>query len=430
MIELLAGIPSVVYGFWGLVVLTPLIRAWQPPGQSLLAAMLILGDHGPADDRAPRRGRPASVPRAYLDGAAALGLSRWATIRGVALPAARGAIVTAVVLATGRAFGETMAVLMVSGNVVQVPGSVFDPVRVLTANIALELGYALGDHRSALFVSGLLLMTVAVRPRRHRTSRRCRSPPCIALRPDRCRGACAAVPAGATGWLTFVMWAVALGITALFLAILAALLRGGAAGLSWRFLVDSPRDAGRAGGIGPILVSTLGILVVCLAASAAARHRHRDPARRVLARHRLVGRLVRASLDVLAAVPSIVFGLFGNAFFSLFLGLGFSILAGGLTLACMVLPLLIRSTEEALRAVPDDYRAAAAALGLSRTRDAPAHSAAGRDAGVRRRAGARRSAARSPRPRCCSSRAATSIACRSRCSIRAARCRSTSTTSR
>ena len=162
LIELLAGIPSVVYGFWGLVVLTPMIRAWQPPGQSLLAASLILAIMILPTIALLAEAGLRAVPRPYLDGAAALGLSRWATIRGIALPAARGAIATAVVLATGRAFGETMAVLMVSGNVVQVPASVFDPVRVLTANIALELGYALGDHRSALFVSGLLLMAVTV----------------------------------------------------------------------------------------------------------------------------------------------------------------------------------------------------------------------------------------------------------------------------
>lgn len=79
------------------------------------------------------------------------------------------------------------------------------------------------------------------------------------------------------------------------------------------------------------------------------------------------GRLVRRSLDVLAGVPSIVFGLFGNAFFCIYLGLGFSILSGGLTLACMVLPILIRTAEEGLQAAPNDYRLAAAALGMSRS---------------------------------------------------------------
>lgn len=162
LIELLAGIPSVVYGFWGLVVLAPLIRLWAPPGQSLLAGIVILAIMILPTIALLSESGLRSVPHAYLQGAAALGLSRWATITGVAVPAARGTLVTALLLATGRAFGETMAVLMVSGNVVQVPAGLFDPVRVLTANIALELGYALGYHRSALFVSGLVLMAVVV----------------------------------------------------------------------------------------------------------------------------------------------------------------------------------------------------------------------------------------------------------------------------
>ncbi len=162
LVELLAGIPSVVYGFWGLVVLTPLIRQWQPPGQSLLAGILILTVMILPTVALLSESSLRSIPAAYLRGATALGLSRWATIRGVALPAARSGIFTAVILATGRAVGETMAVLMVMGNIVQVPGSVFDPVRTLTANIALEMGYAMEVHRSALFVTGLMLMAIVV----------------------------------------------------------------------------------------------------------------------------------------------------------------------------------------------------------------------------------------------------------------------------
>jgi phosphate transport system permease protein len=162
LVELLAGIPSVVYGFWGLIVLAPLVRQWQPPGQSLLAGMLILALMILPTVALLSESGLRAVPREYLQGAAALGLSRWGTVWGVALPAARSSIATALVLATARAIGETMAVLMVSGNVVQMPGSVFDPIRTLTANIALELGYALDVHRSALFVTGLLLMVVVV----------------------------------------------------------------------------------------------------------------------------------------------------------------------------------------------------------------------------------------------------------------------------
>lgn len=158
LIELLAGIPSVVYGFWGLVVLAPLIRQWRPPGQSLLAGVLILTVMILPTVALLSEASLRRVPRSYLESAAALGLSRFATVFGVAIRAARSGMFTAVLLATGRAIGETMAVLMVTGNVVQTPDSIFDPVRTLTANIALELGYALDHHRSALFVSGLMLM--------------------------------------------------------------------------------------------------------------------------------------------------------------------------------------------------------------------------------------------------------------------------------
>lgn len=160
LVELMAGIPSVAYGFWGLVTLAPLLRAWHPPGQSLLAATLILSMMIVPTVALLADAALRALPVTYLRGAAALGLSRWAMIRGVALPAASSGLITALVLAAGRALGETMAVLMVAGNVVQLPESLFAPVRTLTANIALELGYAAGDHRSALFVSGLFLLAL------------------------------------------------------------------------------------------------------------------------------------------------------------------------------------------------------------------------------------------------------------------------------
>jgi len=137
--------------------------------------------------------------------------------------------------------------------------------------------------------------------------------------------------------------------------------------VSWTFLTAPPENAGRRGGIGPILVSTCLILGVCLAVSLPIAIGTAVLLAEFTSDHSLFGRMTRRSLDVLAGVPSIVFGLFGNAFFCKTLGLGFSILSGGLTLACMVLPILIRSTEEGFRAVPAGYRLSAAALGLSRT---------------------------------------------------------------
>ena len=162
LVALLAGIPSVVYGLWGLVVLVPLIGRVQPPGSSLLAGIAILTIMILPTIALTADASFANVPQQYLQGAAALGLPRWATVRGVVLPAARSGLFTAVILGTGRAIGETMAVLMVCGNIVQTPESPFSPVRTLTANIALEMAYATGDHRSALFVSGLLLTIMVV----------------------------------------------------------------------------------------------------------------------------------------------------------------------------------------------------------------------------------------------------------------------------
>ena len=160
MIELLAGIPSVVYGFWGLVVLVPLIRALQPPGPSLLSGILVLTLMILPTIALMADSAFAAVPAAQLRAAAALGLSRARTVAGIVLPASRSGVLTGVMLGAGRAVGETMAVLMVCGNVVQVPRSLFDPVRTLAANIALEMSYALGEHRSALFVSGLMLLAL------------------------------------------------------------------------------------------------------------------------------------------------------------------------------------------------------------------------------------------------------------------------------
>lgn len=162
LIELLAGIPSVVFGFWGLTTLVPLINHLHPPGASLLAGILVLTLMILPTIALTAYAAFSAVPNEYMRSAAALGLSRWGMIRGVIFPAARTGIVAGVILAAGRALGETMAVLMVAGNVVQHPESLFDPIRTLAANIALEMAYAMGDHRAVLFVSGLMLMLLVM----------------------------------------------------------------------------------------------------------------------------------------------------------------------------------------------------------------------------------------------------------------------------
>jgi phosphate transport system permease protein len=158
IIQLLAGIPSVVYGFWGLVVLVPIIGKMHAPGPSWLAGSLILTLMIVPTMTLVADSSLGAVPQSYLRSCAAMGLGKWATIYDVILPAAKSGLCTGIFLSAGRAIGETMAVLMVSGNVVQVPNSIFAPVRTLTANIALEMAYATDNHRAALFVSGSILM--------------------------------------------------------------------------------------------------------------------------------------------------------------------------------------------------------------------------------------------------------------------------------
>jgi phosphate transport system permease protein len=162
ILETLAGIPSVVYGLWGLMVLVPAIARIGPPGQSVLAGVLVLALMILPTIALVGDAALGAVPETHLRGAAAAGLSRWAIVRSIALPAARSGILTGILLGTGRALGETMAVVMVTGNVVQLPGSVLAPVRTLTANIALEMAYATDAHRSALFVSGLVLALLTI----------------------------------------------------------------------------------------------------------------------------------------------------------------------------------------------------------------------------------------------------------------------------
>ena len=165
---------------------------------------------------------------------------------------------------------------------------------------------------------------------------------------------------------TISVWMVAGLICGMFLWLIGNLVWEGIPHLSWEFLTEPPSDAGRQGGIAPIVVSTGLILLVCMTVALPIGLGAAMFLAEFTSDGQPFARFIRRSLDVLAGVPSIVFGLFGNAFFSQILGLGFSILSGGLTLSCMVLPILIRTTEEGFRALPNEYRLSAAALGLSK----------------------------------------------------------------
>ncbi|MCL1823789.1 MAG: phosphate ABC transporter permease subunit PstC [Oscillospiraceae bacterium] len=160
-IQLLAGIPSVLYGFCGLIFVVPLIRDYLGgPGMSILAGSIILAIMILPTIISISEVSLIALPRHYKEGALALGMTHWQTILRVQLPAAKSGIVAAVILGIGRAIGETMAVIMVLGNSVAIPESILDSVRTLTTNIGLEMAYASDEHQQALFATGIVLFVI------------------------------------------------------------------------------------------------------------------------------------------------------------------------------------------------------------------------------------------------------------------------------
>ena len=161
--ELLAGIPSVVYGFFGLVVLVPIIRQLGRDlgvggnGSSMLTASLLLGMMILPTIIGLTESSLRAVPTQYYEGAVALGATHERAIFRVVLPAAKSGTIAAIVLGVGRAIGETMAVIMVAGNQARMPQGIFRGIRTLTANIVIEMGYATDLHREALIATGVVL---------------------------------------------------------------------------------------------------------------------------------------------------------------------------------------------------------------------------------------------------------------------------------
>lgn len=158
MTELLAGIPSIVYGFFGMVMIVPLIRTlFGGSGNSIITASLLLGVMILPTIIGISEAALRAVPDSYYEGAIALGASHERAVFFTVLPAAKSGVMAAVILGIGRAIGETMAVIMVAGNQARMPVDLLKGVRTLTANIVLEMGYAADLHREALIATGVVL---------------------------------------------------------------------------------------------------------------------------------------------------------------------------------------------------------------------------------------------------------------------------------
>ena len=157
-IELMAGIPSIVYGFFGLVLIVPLIRdVFGGPGASMLAAIILLGIMILPTIVGVTEAAIRGVPESYYEGSLALGATKERSIYAVMLPAAKSGILAGIVLGIGRAIGETMAVVMIAGNPPRMPKGLLKGVRTMTMNIVTDMGYATGLHRQALIATAVVL---------------------------------------------------------------------------------------------------------------------------------------------------------------------------------------------------------------------------------------------------------------------------------
>jgi len=418
-IELLAGIPSVVYGFFGLIILTNFIRVTfdLPTGETWLAASVLLGIMALPTIISVSEDAISAVPREFKEGSLAIGATRWQTISRVIVPAALSGIAAAIILGIGRAVGETMAVMMVAGNAAIIPDPIWNilsPIRTLTGTLGIEMGeVAVGsEHYSALFGVAVVLLLItlvinlsAVAILRHlhegQTSRSGRN----TLIPEYLKESVIRFLkialvlllliflVSALPWYLVILVLLAAGawyfgkdrlsqkhiekiafglivasaviVLAILVIILEDIVVNGLPALSWEFLTQPPRDLGRAGGIFPAIIGTLylvaGAIAIALPLGVGAAIYLVE-----YTREGRITRLIRTGVDLLNGTPSIVFGLFGFAFIVLYLNVGVSMLAGQVTLALMVLPTIIRTTEESLKNIPQSLREGSLALGATK----------------------------------------------------------------
>ena len=418
-IELLAGIPSVVYGFFGLIVLTDFIRVTfdVPTGETWLAASILLGIMALPTIISVSEDAISAVPREFREGSLAVGATRWQTISRVIVPAALSGIAAAIILGIGRAIGETMAVMMVAGNAAVIPDPVWNvlsPIRTLTATLGIEMGeVSVGsEHYSALFGIAVVLLIItliinlsAVAILRHlkegQYTHSGRKPLISDSMQESLKRIAKMILVAALIVFLFIAapwylaaaillvlgaWyfgkdrlsrkhietisfgfigAAAFIVLAILVIILGYIIINGLPALSWEFLTQPPKDLGRDGGIYPAIIGTLylvaGAILIALPLGVGAAIYLVE-----YTREGRITRLIRNGVDLLNGTPSIVFGLFGFAFIVLYLTVGVSLLAGQITLALMILPTVIRTTEESLKNIPQSLREGSLALGATR----------------------------------------------------------------
>ena len=445
VVELFSAIPSVVFGFVGMMVIVPALKVLFPDQQlfsnSWLAASIVLALMAMPTIISVSEDAIHAVPRSYREASLAMGATKWESIVKVVLPAAVSGVSAAIILGIGRVIGETMAVLMLTGNAPIIPDplwNVYSLISTLTGTIALQLPEAVTGSvtQSALFELGVLLMIIVliinmlsrhvVNSAKRRigegdgklsllfrmTGRSSIIPESVSDRLSEHRSTLmrcgmlllafigvwmfaslltsdvmalvsAAVVVAALVGLGYVFdkvdstsrqtvciggVTVVMGAVILMLAIIIGhILIKGIPALSIEFLTTSPAPGGRGGGIYPAIIGSLeliaGTAVIAFPLGVLTGIYLNE-----YAKDTRFTRIIREAIDLLNGTPSIVFGMFGMVLFVTAMGFGYSLLAGWITLAFMILPVIIRTTEEALKSVPKDLREASRAMGATKWR--------------------------------------------------------------
>lgn len=376
IVNLLAGIPSIVYGLFGYKFLMPLLVDIFHPnnaGFGLLACTLILSVMILPTITSITKNSLEAVPMHYYEGALALGCSKNQAVWKVLLPAAKSGIISAIILGIGRAIGETMAVQMIVGNGSGYPFGAFVPFTTLTSNIVQNWGYATPSEQSALIADGFVLLIfililnlclMAVKKDSKGGnkffSRRLReSEQKDTLKSYRRTGsACDAL------WI--VSWVISLLVAFVLAFIVIFVFVKGFPHLSIDFMFGESGNAHTT--LAPAFVSTTMLigfaLLLALPLGVGAAIFLNEYAKK----GSIFVKVIRLFVDTLAGIPSIIFGLFGMVFFVIGMNMGYSLWAGGITLALIILPTIIRSTEQSLSEVPDSMREASYALGAGKLR--------------------------------------------------------------
>ena len=385
VINLLAGIPSVVYGFFGIVFLLPLLSNIAPNnGSGLLATSIILGIMILPTVVSLSKTSIEAVPQQYYEGAVALGSNHSEAAFKVVVPAAKSGIFASLVLGVGRALGETMAVVMVAGNAPTYPNGLFNSFRVMTANIVMEMGYAGELQEGALIATGVvLLIFILIVNMIFNTISNKSVKKIVSVTSQRGSRKRMSLFGGVKERIGAFLYTIKIASVGKWAAIVSGVLSGIALILIMGFvfvnglpeLITNPHlifgkyEFGSENiTILPSIVATLMAVVLSLVIAVPIGIMTAVFLNEYTKKNNILVRAIRTAIDILSGVPSIVYGLFGMITFVKVFGGSSSVIAGSLTVSIMLLPTIVRSTEESLKAVEDSLREGSFALGAGKLR--------------------------------------------------------------